>query len=414
MPAVNVGDKSTNSYTSYENAKAAYDAAQSAYTTAKEEYDAKKAAYDKYLADKAAYDTQHADYKKWYDYFKSVADENAANQAVAAAAAKNTVVKTASFNTASPAAIADAAAVNTKGSHVYLPGGSVDGTVTIYAQAKHYATTATLESDYSAYLNKLYPDSMGSGTQSIRTYRLTYQKGIWDAYGEGTELHAVAGDKNVGVELPAGQVLDNMEITEIGGTYYVAYTTSQQTYIKADGNTTTDMDETADLLTTRRLYLQTLTLAEDGTPNWGEALLLRTLVDYDQNSFTDGVYQGGSLSAAYQDPYFSDLQFLNGKLGGLTGADEDFSTLADWQPEEFLLFVMNGSTYVIPQADLESIATSHTGSIIPFFQPEKQTGEDTDGDGELDEVTSNTTGRAQVTIGADGAGNITPAATRRC
>lgn len=107
-----------------------------------------------------------------------MADENAANQAVADAAAKNTVVKTASFNTASPAAIADAAAVNTKGSHVYLPGGSVDGTVTIYAQAKHYATTATLESDYSAYLNKLYPDSMGSGTQSIRTYRLTYQKGI--------------------------------------------------------------------------------------------------------------------------------------------------------------------------------------------------------------------------------------------
>lgn len=397
---------STNSYTSYENAKAAYDAAQSAYTAAKEEYDAKKAAYDKYLTDKAAYDTQHADYKKWYDYFKSVADENAANQAVADAAAKNTVVKTASFNTASPAAIADAAAVNTKGSHAYLPGGSVDGTVTIYAQAKHYATTATLESDYSAYLNKLYPDNMGSGTQSIRTYRLTYQKGIWDAYGEGTELHAVVGDKNVGVELPAGQVLDNMEITEIGGTYYVAYTTSQQTYVKADGNTTTDMDEAADLLTTRRLYLQTLTLAEDGTPEWGEALLLRTLVDYDQNTFTDGVYQGGSLSAAYQDPYFSDLQFLNGKLGGLTGADEDFSTLADAQPEEFLLFEMNGSTYVIPQADLESIATSHTGSIIPFFQPEKQTGEDTDGDGELDEVTSNTTGRAQVTIGADGAGNI--------
>ena len=397
---------STNSYTSYENAKAAYDASQSAYTAAKEEYDAKKAAYDKYLADKAAYDTQHADYKKWYDYFQSVADENAANQAVADAAAKNTVVKTASFNTASPAAIADAAAVNTKGSHVYLPGGSVDGTVTIYAQAKHYATTATLESDYSAYLNKLYPDSMGSGTQSIRTYRLTYQKGIWDAYGEGTELHAVAGDKNVGVELPEGQVLDNMEITEIGGTYYVAYTTSQQTYVKADGNTTTDMDEATDLLTTRRLYLQTLTLAEDGTPNWGEALLLRTLVDYDQNTFTDGVYQGGSLSAVYQDPYFSDLQFLNGKLGGLTGADEDFSTLADAQPEEFLLFEMNGSTYVIPQADLESIATSHTGSIIPFFQPEKQTGEDTDGDGELDEVTSNTTGRAQVTIGADGAGNI--------
>lgn len=135
-------------------------------------------------------------------------------------------------------------------------------------------------------------------------------------------------------------------------------------------------------------------------------MLLRTLVDYDQNTQEDGVYQGGAL-IAYQDPYFSDLQFLNGKLGGLTGEDEDFSTLSDAQPEEFLLFEMNGSTYVIPQTDLVSIAgEDHTGSIIPFFQPEKQTGEDMDGDGELDEVTSNTTGRSQVTIGADGAGNI--------
>ena len=397
---------STNSYTSYENAKAAYDEAQSAYNTAKSEYDTKKAAYDKYLADKAAYEAEYQDYKKWYDYFKSVDDENTKNQQIADAAAKNTVVKTASFDTTSPAAIADAAAVNTAGSHVFLPGGSVDGTVTIYAQAQHYTDATSLEDDYKTYLEKFYPDTMGSGAASIREYRLTYQKGLWDAYGERTELHAVVNGQEV-TTVPAtqsGEILDNMEITEINGTYYVVYTTSQQTYINADGNTTTTVGEATDLLTTRRLYLQTLTA--DGDPTWGSALLLRTLVDYDRNTVTDGVYQGGSLTA-YQDPYFSDLQFLNGKLGGLTGDIEEFTTLAEGDPEEFLLFEMNGSTYVIPQASLVSIAgEEHTGSIIPFFQPEKQTGEDMDGDGELDEVTSNTTGRSQVTIGADGAGNI--------
>lgn len=400
---------STNSYTSYENAKAAYDEAQSAYNTAKSEYDTKKAAYDKYLADKAAYEAEYQDYKKWYDYFKSVDDENTKNQQIADAAAKNTVVKTASFDTTSPAAIADAAAVNTAGSHVFLPGGSVDGTVTIYAQAQHYTDTTSLEDDYKTYLEKFYPDTMGSGAASIREYRLTYQKGLWDAYGERTELHAVVNGQEV-TTVPAtqsGEILDNMEITEINGTYYVVYTTSQQTYVKKNGDTTENVADAADLLTIRRLYLQTLTVPSDGSdPTWGSALLLRTLVDYDQNTGTDGVYQSGALSTSYQDPYFSDLQFLNGKLGGLTGDIEEFTTLAEGDPEEFLLFEMNGSTYVIPQDDLESIVTSHSGSIIPFFQPEKQTGEDSDGDGELDEVTPNTTGRAQVTIGADGAGNI--------
>ncbi|MEQ2444048.1 S-layer homology domain-containing protein [Pseudoflavonifractor sp. CLA-AP-H29] len=397
------------SYTSYADAKAAYDAAQSAYTTAKDEYDDKKAAYDKYLTDKAAYDVQHADYKKWYDYFKSVADENAANQAVAEGAAKNTVVKTASFNTAIPAAITDGATVNTAGSHVYLPGGSTDGSVTVYAQARHYDDTTDMEAAYEAYLAGLYPDSAGSGAQSIRAYRLAYQKGIWDAYGQSTELHAVVDGKEVTV-VPAtqpGEVLDNMEITEINGVCYVAYTTSQQSYVNASGNIIDDSAAAADMITTKRLYLQTLTVpADGGEPTWGEALLLRTLVDCDSDNSRDGVYQNSALSTASQDPYFANLQFLSGKLGGLTGAEEDFSTLAD-STEAFLLFEMNGSTYVIPQASLESIAgEDHTGSIIPFFQPEKQTGADTDGDGQMDEVTADATGRAEVTIGADGAGNI--------
>lgn len=398
-------------YTSYADAEAAYEAKMKEYEAENTQYEKDKAAYEEYQSALKTYEEKLKVYDEWKVYFQSVTDKNAYNQAIADAAAKNTVVKTASFDTNAgdnnetaidQKNVTTVSAIPTEdqpGSHVYLPGGSDDGSVIIYAQAQHYTDTTSLEKDYEAYLESFYPDTMGSGAASIREYRLTYQKGLWEAYGEGTELHAVVGDKNVGIELRAGQVLDNMEITEIGDTYYVAYTTSQQTYINADGNTTTTVGEATDLLTTRRLYLQTLTA--DGDPTWGEALLLRTLVDYDRNTVTDGVYQGGSLTA-YQDPYFSDLQFLNGKLGGLTGTDEKFDvvTLAD-DTQEFLLFEMNGSTYVIPQADLESIAgETHTGSIIPFFQPEKQTGADGN------EVTSNTTGRSQVTIGADGAGNI--------
>ena len=195
-------------------------------------------------------------------------DENTKNQQIADAAAKNTVVKTASFNTQTPAEIPAAVAVNTAGSHVYLPGGSNDGSVIIYAQAQHYENTKSLEDDYEAYLTKLYPDSMGDAAQSIRDYRLTYQKGLWDAYGERTELHAVVNGQEVTTvhATQSGEILDNMEITEIGGTYYVVYTTSQQTYINADGKTTTTVEDATDLLTTRRLYLQTLTVPAEGTP----------------------------------------------------------------------------------------------------------------------------------------------------
>ena len=373
-----------NAWVDYEN-----------YVEALEKYDEDMAEYETYLKEKAEYDL----YEEWYDYFKSVDDKNAYNQQVADEAAKNTVVKTASFNTASPAAISDAATVSTvptnekPGSHVYLPGGSTNGEVTIYAQADHYDNTTDQENAYAAYLEKLYPDSMGDGAKSIRAYRAAYQKGLWDAYGQGTELYAVVGDTAEGVELGQGEILDNMEITEIGGTYYVAYTTSKQAYVDDSGRIIQDGTNAKDMITTKQLYLQTVTL-QDGKPVWGNALLLRTLVDYDQSSTKDGVYSDSRKTSAYQDPYFANLQFLNGKLGNsLTGG-------TGTEVEEFLLFEMNGSTYVIPQTDLESIAAGTGGTLYPFFQPEKQIG--TDGE----DATPSSTGRSEVTIGADGAGNI--------
>lgn len=386
-------------HNSYEAASQAYTAAQNQYTTNKAAYDQAYAAYQQYLNDKAAYDSEYAIYNDWYLYFKSVDSVNNANQEIANQAAKNTVVKTASFDAAYPAEITDAKAVSgTAGSHVYLPGGSSDGSVTIYAKAQHYDSTENLETEYAAYLDKIY--TTDDASKNIKSYRESYQKGLWDAYGSGTELHAVVGNQDIAASLPKGEILDNMEITEINGMYYVAYTTSEQSYVQENNYSGVSGANATDQLSTKRLYLQTLTVT-DGQPAWGDALLLRTLVDYDQNTKTDGAYVGGVLTD-YQDPYFSNLQFLNGKLGGLKGSDEEFTALANdsTAAEEFLLFEMNGSTFVIPQDDLVSIATNRTGSIIPFFQPEAQTG----ADGE--EVTPSSTGRAEVTIGADGAGNI--------
>ncbi len=389
----------STSYGSYKAASEAYTDAQSEYTADKAAYAQAKAAYEKYQEEKAAYDSDYKIYNDWYIYFKSVDDVNAANQEIANQAAQNTVVKTASFNTTTPSEITDAKTVSgAAGSHVYLPGGSSDGSVTIYAKAKHYTDTKAMEAEYAAYLNKIY--TTDDASKNIKAYREAYQKGLWDAYGSGTELHAVVGNQDTAVSLPEGQILDNMEITEINGVYYVAYTTSEQSYVQENNYSGVSGANATDQLTTKRLYLQTLTVT-DGQPAWGNALLLRTLVDYDQNTKTDGAYVGGKLTD-YQDPYFSNLQFLNGKLGGLEGEGESFdvATLSETSPEEFLLFEMNGSTFVIPQADLVSIAASHSGSIIPFFQPEAQTG----ADGE--DATPSSTGRAEVTIGADGAGNI--------
>lgn len=384
----------------YQTKKTLWDAweAYEKYVADQEQYDEDLAAYNDYVEAKAEYDL----YKEWYDYFLSVDNNNAYNQRVADEAAKNTVVKTASFNTASPAAISDAATVNTAGSHVYLPGGSTDGTVTIYAQAEHYTDTTDQEKAYEAYLNAKYSDAeMGSAdaAASIRAYRAAYQKGLWDAYGQGTELYAAVGSTAVAATVPDGGIVDNMEITEIGGTYYVAYTTSKQAYVDDSGRIIQDGTNAKDMITTKRLYLQTVTVQE-GKAVWGTAKLLRTLVDYDQDSSKDGVYSNSTLSSTYQDPYFANLQFLNGKLGSsLTGGEA--ITLSD-TAEEFLLFEMNGSTYVIPENDLESITASNSGTIYPFFQPEEQMG-DAGGDST---ATPSSTGRSEVTIGADGAGNI--------
>ena len=193
-------------------------------------------------------------------------------------------------------------------------------------------------------------------------------------------------------------------MAEIGGVYYLAYTTVE----KSDTSYTAD-DGTVrpDILYTRRLFLRTVSVDESVRGYLRRPVSLAHLANYDQTNNQDGIYSGGAMTAAYEDPYFANLQFLSAKLGSLTGVEEDFSPL-ETGIQTFLLFEMNGNTYVIPEADLRTIAEGvggrHFGRIIPFFTKEIYTSKD--GAGNTVETESSTTGYTDVTVGADSAGNI--------
>ncbi len=324
-------------------------------------------------------------------------------QNVASRAARSTVVKMAIFDPADEDAegFSDAAIISgmkdgkpVTGSHTFLPNGMGEGTV-VYGKSNHLTADEIRQSmeTHQDYLNKAFPITHTSNDEAyeqIKEYRRTYQEALWDTYGESSVLCVAHDGKSLEIDLGDGQILENVEATEIKGETYVAYTTGQQVYMTENGK--------EDLANIHRLYLLKLDLSNEVTAANVTPLLLRTLIDYDQNSDNDGFYSATRQTEQYTDPYFSNLQFLQGKLGGIQGTEEEFTaklSAAD-EKEIFLLFEMNGSTYVIPQKDLEGITgENHKGKIVPFFTPEK-----------IGDQTPSSTGRAEVTIGADGAGNI--------
>lgn len=378
-------------YVSHTDAKAAYDAAVVDYTS-------NKALYDQYVVDLTDYNFKKSSYDAWKTYFAGSNGLNDYIQQQAATAAKNTVIKTAQYDTTATVGFTYAVTVSgATGSHVYLPRSANHGAITVYAKAEHYVPTDLLSETaaYDAYLSKAYPSdptNPNDASASIRAYRALTQKGLWDAYGKSSKLCVYIGGTITETALASGQVLENLEVMEMDGKIFVAYTTGELIY------------QSDDLINTRRLYLRTVDPANSSAP-WSDPILLRTAVDYDKVSSNDkdGLYSGTSLTTPYDDPYFANLQFLVGSLGAITGTEEAFNvtTLAAETPQPFLLFECNGSTYVIPKADLQGIVgADHKGRIIPFFTPAPVTNPDGS------KTTPTTTGRAEVTIGADGAGNI--------
>ena len=385
----------------YQAALTVYEANRKAwedYAKASAEYPAKQAAYEAWQSEQAEYDQ----YKAWYDYFAGSQQAQTDARALAFTAAQtNTVIRTAAFDTTqTEQGFTGHKTLSGTGTEhragVSLPDGA--GDAVFYARAHHYTEDeiAQKTAGYQAHLYRMYSGVTDpEARQAMVAYGLQTALAQWQINGKYSELHASINGVDVGAALAkdadgaGGEVIENIDVLKKdANTYYAAYTTGL------------DSAQDSDLAHIRRLYLRALTKTGD-TWDWGEARLLRTIVDYDQTDSKDGFYRNGALAGAYENPYFANLQFLNGKIGGKLQDPETLSLLSDGiDPEDFLLFEMNGAAYIIKADSLDSILTSGTGTLYPFFKAE----DFVQADGTTRSQASS--GRTAVTIGADSAGGI--------
>ena len=308
--------------------------------------------------------------------------------------ARNTVVKYAAFNTNAAVGFPQAAVVDGGGSHLSRPmllGKSAFGEdVAAFVRAEHVteAERAAALEKYSAALRAIGCDPEGEdeALRHIGRYRLSSQADLLDACGKQSSL-CVCVDGEIVSTLPVGegQVVDNAAFARLPFRYHVAFTTRELQYTDAAGNRTQSAADCANLLTICRLYLASFRVAPGGEVTWETPVLLRTIFDYENNDvLSDGLYVGGRIEPC-KDPYFANLHTVTAALN---------REMTDYlEPQPVLLFEMNGSTYLIPGSSLESFTTGEAlgGTIYPFFTPkEGQTA----------------TGRAEVTIGADGEGGL--------
>lgn len=174
-----------------------------------------------------------------------------------------------------------------------------------------------------------------------------------------------------------------MRKADDAGTYYLAYST---TGVQIDGSN--------EKSSVKQLFLQKIKISEDDRePEIGTPVLLYTLIDNDKDSEKDGIYEGGALKQPFENPYFTNLNFLHGALH----MSDDGTTP---EAEDFFLFGMNGNTYVIDERGVETLLNGNgTVSVKPFFTP--STYQDSAGT-----VRQEADVRSDVIIGADGDGNI--------
>ncbi len=358
-------------------------------------------------------------YEKWYSYFRGNDPEM---QLVDAS--QNTVVKFASFDTADTASEGFTSAVELSDdaitTYYFLPRSA--GEATVYAQSVLYSDEELEErlEEYEDYLDNIlkfdssevddsYENSSKNYLEASKQYRLNYQRGMLSVYGGNSRLTVnipgktltnnvmyVSRHQEDGNGIAAEQtheILTNIDIAEIDGTYYLAYVTSQD-FFEAD---------LSDSSSISRFYLRTFKVNGSGAVEWGTPYLIRSVVNFEENNAKDGAYIGGSL-VGYKDAYIANVSFLNGKIGDkLTGEEEIFSPFGVVEDETFLLFEMNGCTYVIQEDSLKSIVGSaNKGVISPFF-----TIEQTHGDAVAEDTNeSHSSGKSEVVVGADGDGNV--------
>lgn len=381
-----------SAYTTIDAARHAFSDAQTAYSTAQSDYEL---------------------YQTWYTYYDSLNSYNAYVQSRLKNAARNTVLKSAAWSyTVTPysgdgegaPAIVNGSAFNTAErlggdgntepdnmGYVFSPAGGG-------SDAVFFGSTAQQDTDNAEYkkYETFLEDSGASPTYA--DYLRSTKKSNLDVFGVQSSLNLAyknsTGDWAVSsMALAKGQTVSNVEFTKLSdGAYYLAYTTRQDAY---EGS-----GDTAEHVTVERLCLRKVTLDSD-TVTWGDPYLIRMTRDYDQDSTKDGIYKAsGEVITPYESPYFSNLSFLTARLDStmLTGTEEDFSTM-DATEHTFLLFEMNGATYLILDDSLQSIVTSGKGTIHPFFMGATQVSED-------GTKAQEASGKLEVTIGADKNGNL--------
>ena len=311
----------------------------------------------------------------------------------------------------------------------YMPSGA--GDMVFYAEACYYTDEELndLLDAYKAYYGTTdYQKDSGSDLyygedDPTANYQMTMKRMRTQVYGKSVYPTFAVLDQATGSYtvsrvtaqdwIDNGVQIENASLAQVDSDYYAAYTTAQSA-LTANGE---------DEQTIKKLCLQKLTIGTEGENAGkavpGSAIALRMLVDNAKDNSDDGVYASGSCSEAYRDPYFSNIRFLNGKLGALVGEEENFDEQIQRQSyslraaaETFLIFEMNGNTYVVPNASLEGITDENTrsGSIIPFFT--RETAEELSDKGSESAFVEGAPVVTNVTFGADGNGNITAVYTR--
>ena len=327
-------------------------------------------------------------------------------------ASKNTVVKTASFDISKKDGFTRARLMNKVSQNRVMLPAVLDDNTAAWVESIPYTDDERNENSngMSAALKAagFDPKSSDPSLADIGRYRLLAQEMIWDGYGKQSIICVGINDDTVSdntltfkMPLTEGQTVDSIEYTKSKDRYYTAFTTRETCFVDKSGKKRVSPSQAQNILTIKRLFLGSFT-ALDGAAVMNDNVLLRTLYDYENNDdLEDGIYSGGEV-IPYKDPYFSNLKFLNATLGNaLSGETEEFSLMSAEDAEDFLLFEMNGCTYVIQQESLESITgDAHKGTIIPFFAT------DTDLQGEPEAGAELATGKSEVVIGTDSDGSL--------
>jgi hypothetical protein len=349
---------------------------------------------------------------QWYKYYLDLNSYNTYLQARAKAAAENTIVKTADWSFTETAVASSESTTYTytnnsaftvpktaNASHyVFLPAASENGDVLFFAST-HTPDDGTAYNDYAAY-----QDGKTNLDAKVKNYLKSTKKANLDVFGTQSALNVVFKDGDNwsaihSATLPEGETLANVEFTKgkDSGSYYVAYTTEKTAY------------ESGNLVTVYRMYLQKLTVnTNTGNVAWGARYGIRTLKDYDKKADNqkDGVYGNAQTpSQEYESPYLSNLSFLTAKIDAakLTGAEDPDLTTQAAEEQTILVFEMNGASYIIPQESLDAILNNGDSAkkkLYPFFTPPTQY------NAEGEAVTEGSSGKLQVNINADEAGNL--------